>query len=252
MAEGRYSTLLEKIKKAYVGTGSGMDKLKAGWKWENGQYVKIWSGATVVSYYDGETLLGTEDVDEGEDVLHPSFSTTKENYTLYGWTTEPESFTREESLTAQGDTMTLYAIYLPNVYTVLTGVGSYQSPNFEYTITFIDSNYCGGRFIANAIRAAYIAGGGYQEDNSTFSVTLNGYGKAKIGYTSFVYGYGSTSNETCRLDGIDVTSSSGTKTTTSSGSHSLHAHGNVAAGSNYLNTGVYISSIVLSEPIAWE
>lgn len=32
----------------------------------------VWSGASLVSYYDGSTLLGQREVDEGQDVLRPS------------------------------------------------------------------------------------------------------------------------------------------------------------------------------------
>lgn len=200
-----------------------------------------------ISYYDGSTLLGRRSYSKGKDILHPSITMpTKADETFVGWAKTSASVNIETALVAE-ENITLYAIYLPNTYTALTG--SYS--NLYYSISFIDSNYCGGRFIANAQRAAYIAGTGYQEDNSTFSVMLNRYGKATIGYVSFVYGQGETSGETCRIDGTDVTDSSGSKNVTSSGSHSLHAHGNANASSSYLNTGIFIGSIVLSEPLAW-
>lgn len=227
MAEGRYSTLLEKMKKAYIGTGSGMDKLKAGWKWENGQYVKVWSGATVVSYYDGDTLMGTEEVDEGEDVLHPSFSTSKDGYTLYGWGLNSDE--RITSLVASGETMTLYAIYTANTKTM--------------------SNVC-----ALSAHAVY----NEQFRDGTFTVNMGRYQSGTI------TAYASFSDEgtgaylivgAASLDGVEfvrpTAGGSGSRAISATeGTHSLHLY--VKSYDNYGQDGSVSASILLTNPIAWE
>lgn len=46
----------------------------------------VWSGASLVSYYDGATLLGQREVDEGQDVLRPS-GLTAQNLIPYPYRT---------------------------------------------------------------------------------------------------------------------------------------------------------------------
>lgn len=226
MAEGRYSTLLEKMKKAYIGTGSGMDKLKAGWKWENGQYVKIWSGATVVSYYDGDTLMGTEEVDEGEDVLHPSFSTSKEGYTLYGWGLNSDE--RITSLVASGETMTLYAIYTANTKTFSNVCA--LSAHAVYNEQFRDGsfNVNMGRYQSGTI-TAYAS----FSDEDTQRLTV---GAAELDSVEFIRATGG---------------GSGSRTISATeGTHRLHLY--VISHGNYGQDGSVSASVTLSNPIAWE
>lgn len=100
---------------------------------------KVWSGATLVSYYDGTTLLGRLEYDEGLDVLHPPISTKKNGYTLIGWA-KTNRGQKVTSLKAAGDSMSVYAIYLPNILTILRatmGYGAYPS----YTVDYYDSDY---------------------------------------------------------------------------------------------------------------
>ena len=249
MANARYSIGLSKLKKAFF--GSGLDKLKAGYMYENGAYVKVWSGATRVSYYDGETLLGTENVEEGEDVLHPSFSTSKENYTLYGWATESGTETREETLTASGDTMTLYAIYLPNTLTV------YQAhlSGGSYVVDSKNDNYVSGTFQLN-LNASY----GENSGRAYFDLLKGHYNTATVtAYAEFdrhdsgglSAGYAEYDNSYI-LSGYNPSGSSGSKNFTSAeGRHSLYVW--VKSYSTYFQNGyACITKILLSNPVAWE
>lgn len=99
------------IKRISVGTGSGMDSIKGAWTYAEGSWLNLWSGASLVTYYDGETLLGTAEVDEGQSVLNPSFHPRKNNKILYGWNTNPSATTPLNTLVADGEPITLYAIW---------------------------------------------------------------------------------------------------------------------------------------------
>lgn len=63
-----FSTNLDGIK--HVALGNTAIK-KIGF-FSNNVMDVVWSGASLVSYYDGATLLGQREVDEGQDVLRPS------------------------------------------------------------------------------------------------------------------------------------------------------------------------------------
>lgn len=240
MAEGRYSTLLKKIKKGYIGTGTGMAKLKAGYEWENGEYVKIWSGATLVSYYDGDTLLGTEEVDEGEDVLRPNIDTTKQGYTLVGWSTTGDESDIVTELTAQGDTMTLYAVYFANSITVVSNG------------TILNSRYASG--------SCAISQGIYWSNNTwyaSFSLNKGKYQNGTIvANASFANaGTGNLNVGKASLDGVEFASceggGSGTRSiSASNGSHSLALW--LISYDNYTQNGSVSVTITLSNPKAWE
>lgn len=248
MAEARYSTLLEKMKKAYIGTGTGMAKLKAGYEWKNGEYVKVWSGATKVFYYDGETLMGMEEADEGKDVLHPSFSTTKSGYTLCGWKLSQSDTTRVESLTAIGDTMTLYALYLPNTLTIASGyfewVGS--GADVTYHSTAWNTQYLSG---SPNVDAELWYRGGDLTNTSTFTLNKGYYStaSARVGHE------GRADYHIGNFDGSNIGGGSSVTKTIDNGTHTMKARVYANDGSQtwqVSRTGVL--SIVLSNPIAWE
>ena len=246
MAEGRYSTLLEKMKKGFIGTGSGMDKLKAGWQWENGQYVKIWSGASTISYYDGATLIGTEEVDEGEDVLHPSLDTSKEGYTLYGWKLSEEATTREESLVATGDPMTLYAYYVPNTYIAASGSVTGSMGYTDYQEISKDTKYVTGTIGVTADRW-YSEGDA--EASGSFNLALNEYQQAAIEYWYYT---GLGTDQIGKFDGQTVTQTQNTKSVSDDGTHTLYAKGHCVARDSWMNVTIGVVAITLSNPIAWE
>lgn len=87
-------------------------------------------GGVEVSYYDGSTLLGTQKVPKGKDALHPSITVpTKSGYTFVGWATTNDIEDWVGTLVAGNDPITLYAIYVANTLTVVSG-GSNQNPKY--------------------------------------------------------------------------------------------------------------------------
>lgn len=234
-----------KIKK--IASGRNLTKVKEGWVFKDGIFQKVWSGASEVSYYDGDTLLGTEEVDEGEDVLHPSINTTKSGYTLYGWATTKGSETRVTSLLATGEPMTVYAVYLPNTLTVFSG----DRVNGSYSVYSKNDKYVSGGFIASATRATYYVGGGSADASASFSINLGVYQQANVSGRGTVGGYGDTYNEHSYYDGSEYTETYFSRTHTASGAHSLSAHGDSSGNQSYLDVAIWIRSITLSNPIAW-
>lgn len=101
---------------------------------------KVWTGASSVSYYDGDTLIDTIDVDEGADVLHPSLSMSKTNYTFVGWSLS-DGGDRVTTLYATGEPMSLYALWLPNTLTILSATLAHDGENPKYTLVSHDSKY---------------------------------------------------------------------------------------------------------------
>lgn len=207
---------------------------------------KVWSGASLVSYYDGETLIGTEEVDEGLDVLHPSLDTSKEGYTLFGWSIT-DGGERVSVLGATGEPMSIYAIYVPNTLQAFVAT----MPDKVYNVTLKNERYVTGNTMARAARAAYLAGGGEANAASSFAINLVEYQTATVSGKGFTYGYGTKWDEHAYLDNVDYVDQSFNKTYTASGSHSLHAHGQVASGQNDLDVGICILNITLTNPVAW-
>lgn len=121
---------------------------------------KVWSGGSTVRYYDGDRLIGEADVEEGLDVLHPTFSTAKEGYTLNGWQYNGE---RVENLAANGDDIALYAIYLPNSYNV------YVEGSFR------DEKYTNGTYSAY-VKATTSSG----EKSAIFSIDFKEYSSGTV------------------------------------------------------------------------
>jgi len=211
-------------------------------KWtHNG--VKIWSGASVVSYYDGTTLLGTEEIDEGSDVLHPSISTSKEGYTLVGWEYNGENVT---SLVATGEPMTIKTVYVANSITIASGSlngwtwnGSVFYPT--YVTSVWNTNYISGSAIA-------WDGGYWTQLSATSNFTLNkGYyqtASASFSYDGAKYGEYYSGAPTYRIDGVSTLSKS-----LDNGSHSLYVF--QAIDDEKVSVAFFIRSITLSNPTPW-
>lgn len=240
--------MFHRIKK--IASGRYLTKIKEAYIFQNGEFHKVWSGASEVSYYDGDTLLGTEDVDEGEDVLHPSINTSKSGYTLYGWTTVKGSENRTTSLLATGEPMSVYAIYLPNTLRVASCALANDGYWTDYSNVYMNAKYVSGGIVASAQQAAY----GYSHSvyvNASASCTLNlgKYQSALINYRN-VTGNGSGFNP--KFDGIGIgNNTSGSITVnTQSSSHSVFADGWAEAGS-WISAITAITDITLSNPIAW-
>lgn len=246
MPAARFGSGLRKIRKGLFSTG--LTKVKAGYMYVSGAWNKVWSFGSEVSYYDGDTLIGKEDVDEGHSVLHPSLTIPqKENYTFVGWANTSDGEPLDELL-ATGDPMNVYAIYLPNTLTVFSG----DRVNGTYTISVKDTKYVNGGFIAVAARAAYIAGTGPADGSASFSITLNGYQQASVSGRSGSYGnYGDTTDMHGYYDGTEYTDSNFNRTHNVNGSHSLQAHGSVNNHQSNLDIAIWIKTITLSNPTPW-
>lgn len=228
-----------KIKK--IASGEQLTKVREAWIFKNGEFHKVWSGASEVSYYDGDTLLGTAEVDEGEDVLHPSIDTTKSGYTLYGWATRRNIEERVESLNATGDPMVLYAIYIANSITVA------QSDRI------LDSKYVSG-----ALTVSTTATWNTTTASAGFTINLGKYQNAQINAR-----VDTASNDTGNLtvgggnvDGVGITDwlqsgRSASKTfNIGNGGHSLGVW--AVSYEDYRQTcWIHTQWITLSNPIAW-
>lgn len=241
MPAARFSTGLTKIKKGLFSTG--LTKIKAGYMYESGEWNKVWSFGSEVSYYDDDTLIGKEDVDEGRDVLHPSLTMpTKENYTFCGWTLENGTYDKVTELVATGQPMTLYAMYLPNSINVVS-----------------NSRYVSGSTSTSASATPAYQGGTDLGSSTSFTLNMREYQNNVVTvHQSNIYsehedndqpwGYG-------QLDGSDVAkNSSRTFTNIANGTHTLRTIGHTANESEARNTqtlSCYVSSLILSNPLEW-
>lgn len=84
----------------------------------------VFSGGTAVSYYKGNTLLGTEEVDEGETALSPSSAITSklnpgtDNF-FAGWSlTDGGEVVKTLNGNDDIETINLYAVIIPKVLTI--------------------------------------------------------------------------------------------------------------------------------------
>ncbi len=224
-----------------------MKKIKRVWQYHNGVYRQVWTGASTVNYYDGDTLLGTEEIDENEDVLRPTtIDTSKAGYTLYGWKASPDAKSRIERLVADGEAISLYAYYVPNTLVIASGtINSYGW--CIYTAGVWDANYINGSAFASAGRAGYYVGGGEAVASGSFYIALNEYQKASISYRC---ASGNGEDISYQFDGINRNSGDYTTIVTRSGSHSMYTRG-VTSYDSWTSSMVGITNITLSNPIAW-
>ena len=243
MAEARYSTNLDKLKKGFF--GSGLNKLKAGYVYENGEYVKVWSGATKVSYYDEETLLGIEEIDEGDDVLHPSIVPVKENYTMVGWSTTNSEEGYVTELTAEGEEMTLYAVFVPDTVTAV--VGTVSDDNYRASVH--NRKYVTGTLGQHDALATGSVGPGWVSAGFDITVSLGFYGKAVVKSNLQTYWIRGDGNPSYTYMGNSTTAGRKTKTLTSDGR--VYGSARVYVDDAYWAATSGVESVVLSEPIAW-
>lgn len=192
---------------------------------------KLYSSGSAVSYYDGATLIGTLDVDEGLDVLHPDLPLSKDGYTLVGWQYNGE---RAETLAANGDNMALYAVYLPNTLVV------YQEGSIH------DTNYTSGSYSASAVSnygdqssASFnIDFKDYQSGSVTWRATRNSNGFGQVTFNGYDY---TIYNGTTSVDNIVRPAINGGNTLTAI----------TYSDGRYSTTYAYIKNITLSNPRAW-
>lgn len=195
-------------------------------KWiHNG--VKVWSNGAEVSYYDGTNLLGTFDVEEGLDVLHPPIDTSKADYTLVGWALSDRSLDIVEEMVASDKPINLYAVYLPNTLVVAQGdVGTVW-----YTQQIKDE-----RYISGSLGSEKKVTSGNDYVSCTFTVNARFY--QTVSGATKVNGSGSGWHQN------DVTPS-----ITKSGTYTASS---IFVGNNGTYTCVVgVTKITLSNPKAW-
>lgn len=170
-----------KIKHISFCQNGEMKKIKRVWYYHNGVYRQVWTGASTVSYYDGDTLLGTEEVDEGDSILHPqTIDTTKTGYTLYGWKASASDTTRLDEMLATGEPISVYAYYVPNTLDVLVasfGNWSYDSGGWHmpYSVSVRNAKY-----ITGGTDAFVSAPWSTRESSTSFYLALNEYQSANV------------------------------------------------------------------------
>lgn len=209
----------------------------------------IWAGASEVSYYDGNTLLGTEEVDEGDDVLHPSFSTSKLGYTLYGWTQTSGSTTRVTSLTATGEPMTLYAIYTPNT---VTAVSNGTITDAEYVSGNVSATAIGNYNQSTASASFNLSKGRYQTATCTVYAEFDNHNTANLDLGDVTFnGVNVLGYDTDGWISWDQGNTSGSQVyNINEGTHTLFVR--AIAYNDYSQRGdISVSSLVLSNPIEW-
>lgn len=207
---------------------------------------KVYSSGSIVSYYDGNTLLGTEEIEEGLDVLHPDIDTSKANYTLIGWGTSTDLSSMVLTMNATGEPITLYALYMPNELTVAIGALTNNAGWTTYGVSVQNSRYVSGALGCTAQRSGYIAGGGSVSASATFSIDLGLYGLATIVWDCAT---GNGDVQWFTFDGVNL--ERGTKQVTVSGSHSMSTGGSTPSNS-WTSTSIGITRITLSNPTPWE
>lgn len=211
---------------------------------------KVWSGASVVSYYDGNTLIGTEEVDEGLDILHPSFSTAKEGYTLYGWTNVADSDERITVATATGEPMTLYAIYLPNTLTVISGtVSNNNTPTYSRTV--FNTKFVSGNPATNA-EEWYASIDSTKQTSASITLDKKYYQTAKVTVKGLTRGYGHGKFDGHTVVEGDSVSDTYTNNNLSNGSHTITSYVYVNYSGTWIICCTGITSLTLTNPIAWE
>lgn len=241
MPAARFSTGLSKIKKGLFSTG--LTKIKAGYMYESGEWNKVWSFGSEISYYDDDTLIGKEDVDVGRDVLHPSLTMpTKENYTFCGWTLENGTYDKVTELVATEQPMTLYAMYLPNSISALG-----------------NARYISGSTYTSEAHTPYMEGGQPLDSSVSFTLNMHEYQNNSVVVVCQALYAGGIDNDQPwgygMLDSYEIPkNSSRNYSNIANGTHTVRTVGHTANESDARLTQelrCYVSSLVLSNPVAW-
>lgn len=241
---------LNKIRHTYVYDDGEYKKLRKAFLYTNGEFKQVWSGASEVSYYDGDTLMGVEEVDEGEDVLHPSFSTTKQGYTLVAWKDALYGDPLTE-LNATGEPMKVYALYLPNTLDVALGRMYYDpaygqySPYLVFTSDLWDSEYVSGKQVSDA--SIWYREGQFDKTVS-FKLDKKFYQTATITLKNM----SRDGNSWGRLDSNrEIPENSSRSWTIDSGTHSIYSWGYNNAPNSWEYSYTGITKLTLSNPTPW-
>ena len=196
-----------------------------------------------VAYYDGSTLIGTARYTKGKDVLHPPLTMpTKTDYTFVGWTDTPGSLDKVTTLVSDRTPITLYAIYLPNSINVV-GNSRYIS---------------GSTYTSNSATPAYTGGQGL-DSSVSFTLNMHEYQNNSVVVVCQALYSGHVDNDqpsgNGKFDGnIIYKNNSATYANVANGTHTVKTEGHTANESDARNTQelrCYVSSLTLSNPLAW-
>lgn len=204
-----------------------------------------------VSYYDGSTLLGIRRVSKGKDVLHPSITMpVKTDYTFVGWATSNSEDDWVSTLVADSESITLYAIYLPNSLTVCA---SHRVNASSATTDTWNSRYMGG--------SAYViqeSNGQSLTGSATFTITLNRYQNSRTVLWTHWYmidsdGYGYDRDGSMGVDSDSSQYQNGSVLNDLVGNHTMtvHAFPNWGNGERFVRAFGGLANVTLSNPIAW-
>lgn len=136
---------------------------------------KVWTGASPVSYYEGNVLRATIDVDEGTDVLHPNLSMVKSGYTFVGWALT-NGGERVETLVATGEPMSLYAIFVPDTLVI----SSFTLRKAQYStgyFVYIENQHRDSRYLSADpwVHISAWGEGPATADSQTFTLDMKEY-----------------------------------------------------------------------------
>lgn len=226
-------------------------KIRNAYLYKDGIYQRVWTGASIVTYYDGEDIMGVEEVDEGADALHPSFSTAKAGYTLYGWKLAPDDQSRVEQKLATGEPFSLYAYYVPNTIVICASSRSGSGA----TVSIWNPRYING--------SAWVKSESYGQSivqTASFYIALNEYQNSTIRlwtheYTIDEQGYGHDYTGSMGIDSYNTTQyHDGDVLYNWSGNHTMriHAFPNWGNGERFMRSTGGLANVTLSNPIAWE
>lgn len=236
----------EKIRHISLYKNGEYEKIRNVYLYKDGIYQRVWTGASIVTYYDGEDIMGVEEVDEGEDALHPSFSTAKAGYTLYGWKLAPDDQSRVEQKLGTGEPFSLYAYYVPNTLVILS-CNIVQALWCSRTEISRNTNYISGKPYADVGMAMYGHNyGAWAENSGSCYVALNEYQNATVAW-KFATGNGDF--HSAKINGANV-SGSGSFNLMASGNISFYAKG-YAPAESWVSSICGATQITLSNPTPW-
>lgn len=206
--------------------------------------VKVYSSGSVISYYNGSTLLGTKEYDEGADVLRPGYSPTKSGYTFVGWS-KTRNGSRVTTLVAGSEPISLYAVFVANSLTILRASLTFSGVNPVYEVQSYDSNY-----ISEPVHAAatgWYNGAWNTEDTQSMYVSMGLYRTMTV--EAIGNGFGGIQ---AKIDGTDCFGKTITKTYSTGRYITMYAKGSHSDPGSWHLVRCGCTSIVLSNPPKWQ
>ena len=203
------------------------------------------SVGALISYYDGSTLLGTQRVPKGRDVLHPRITVpSKSGKTFVGWSTTNSEANWVSSKVSDGNPLSLYAVYATSSLTVASGTITTEGTVSNYSGSILQPSFVSGN-LGGKVEIWYSPG---PVSNSwVFNLQKRYYNTATVTVGAAHWGDCASS-----FDGTSFSGSSMSKAI-ASGNHTVYAyaHNTAEEGHGWAINSTGVTSLVLSEPIAW-